>query len=354
MSSSMVSRPVVSIITPTYDHADFIGRCIESVIGQTYPNWEQVIVDDGSKDATADIVAQYRDPRVRLERQSNQGAFELAKTYNHALSLATGELIAILEGDDFWPPDKLATLVPAFADADVVLAYGEAADVGADGQEQGRKSDTARKIQRLPNSVLSNNPVGSATRYMLLTDGRSLISPSTVIIRREALEQIGGFQFVAGLPLTDYPTFLELSLKGKFHFSRNILGYRRRHETSVSIRYAQTIHDMVSDFTLAFLDRHNNEIALSVSERQRIQQDWCATEDRLRFSEGRLLLLQRKWAEARAKFHAALKSKDLKVRLAAAAGSLFSWLHADVELLMKLAGRATLRTARLNTTDQRS
>ena len=350
----MPLRPVVSIITPTYDHADFIGRCIESVLGQSYPNWEQVIVDDDSKDATADIVSQYRDPRIRLERQSNQGAFELAKTYNHALSLATGELIAILEGDDFWPPDKLAKLVPAFDDADVVLAYGEAADVDAGGQEQGRKSDTARKIRRLPYSVLYNNPVGSATRYMLLTEGRSLVSPSTVIIRRGALEQIGGFQFVAGLPLTDYPTFLELSLKGKFHFSRRILGYRRRHETSVSVRYAQTIHDTVSDFTLAFLDRHHNRIDLSSSERQRIQQDWRATEDRLHFSEGRLLLLQRRWPEARAKFHDALKSKDLKVRLAAAAGSFFSWLHADIELLMKLAGRAAFRGARLNATDQKS
>jgi len=324
------------------------------VLGQTYPNWEQIIVDDGSKDATADIVAQFRDPRIHLERQSNQGAFELARTYNRALSLAKGELIAILEGDDFWPSDKLAKLVPAFADSDTVIAYGEAADVDPDGQEQRRKSDTARARGRLANSILSNNPIGSATRHMLFTEGRSLINPSTAIIRRETLEQIGGFQHVAGLPLTDYPTFLELSLKGKFHFSRSILGYRRRHQTSVSIRYAQTIHDVVSGFTLDFLDRNHSAIILSSSEQQSIEQDWRTAEDRLFFSDGRVLLLQGRWAEARAKFRAAWKSKDLKVRLAAATGSLFSWLHADIELLMKLAGRADLRSASLTATDQKS
>lgn len=347
-------EPLVSIITPTYDHARFIGACIESVLGQTYSNWEQIIVDDGSNDGTAGVVSHFCDPRIHLERQSNRGAFELANTYNRALSFANGELIAILEGDDFWPRDKLAELVPVFADPNVVLAYGEAADVDPGGQEQNRKSDTSRARQKLPSSILFNNPVGSATRYMLLTEGRSLVSPSTVVVRRCALEEIGSFQHVAGLPLTDYPTFLELSLKGQFYYLRKILGYRRRHESSVSVRYARTIHNKVSDFTLAFLRRHGRTLRLSSFERQGIQQNWLEAEDRLHFSEGRLLLIQRRWAEARARFQAASNSKDLKVRVAAAAGAVFSWLHADIELLMKLAGRADLRTESVKAAEQKS
>src|SRR6267378_3541577 len=137
-------HPLVSIITPTHNHEQFIGACIESVFRQTYSNWEQLVIDDGSTDTTPNIVSGFRDPRIRLERQANQGPFELANTYNRALSLAKGELIAILEGDDFWPRNKLATLVPAFLDSDVVLAYGEAVDVDARGQAQRNRSHSTR------------------------------------------------------------------------------------------------------------------------------------------------------------------------------------------------------------------
>lgn len=347
-------KPLLTIISPTYNHRDYIGQCIDSVLRQTYSNWEQIVIDDGSTDSTANIVSEFRDHRIRFERQANQGPFELANTYNRALSLAKGELIAILEGDDFWPPEKLATLAPAFVDGDVVLAYGEAADVDATSVEQRTKSCTTRLREALPHSVLFNDPLGSATRYMFLAEGRSLVSPSTVVIRRSALDRIGGFQYIEGLPLTDYPTFMELSLAGKFHYSPQIMGYRRRHQNSVTLNHEGKIYNMVSSFAVRFLDAHQDKLILSSSEREEIKKNWRAAEDRLRFSEGRLLLLQRRWTEARAKFNNALKSKDVKVRLAAAAGFLFSWLHADIELLMKLAGRSDLRTACLNATAQKS
>ena len=313
------------------------------MLQQTYRGWEQIVVDDGSTDNTADIVSTFRDPRIRLERQINQGPFQLGCTYNRALSFAKGELIAILEGDDFWPRDKLATIADAFVDEDVVLAYGEAADVDAKGQQQRTKSHTTRLRARLPHFILFNSPIGSATRYMLLAEGRSLVSPSTVVIRRRVLEQIGGFQSVSDLPLTDYPTFIELSLIGKFSYLPQTLGYRRRHQNSVTIRHARRIHEKVSDFTIAFLDRHADKIALSLSERSDVRQNWRRAEDKLHFSEGRSLLLRRCWSEARDHFRVASMSKSVTVRLAASAGMLLSWLHMDMEPLMKLGGRADLR-----------
>lgn len=336
--------PLVSVITPTYNHEEFVETCIRSVLKQTYLNWEQLIIDDGSSDNTANIVCGFRDPRVRFERQENQGPFELANTYNRALSLAKGELIAILEGDDFWSPDKLAAQVSAFLNGDVVLAYGEAADVDARGVEQRAKSRTTRLRRGLSHSVLSNDPVGSATRYMLLAEGRSQVSPSTVIIRRGALEQIGGFQHVPGLPLTDYPTFMELSLQGKFHYLPQTLGYRRRHQNSVTVNHEQRIHNVVSEFTVRFLDKHQSTIAVSPSEREGIRRNWRQAEDKLHFSQGRSLLLQRNWSGARDHFRIASKSRNFGVRLAASAGFLLSWLHMDIELLMKWGGRADLRT----------
>jgi glycosyltransferase involved in cell wall biosynthesis len=338
--------PLVSVITPTYEHKAFIGPCIESVLRQTYSNWEQIIIDDGSADDTGGVVARYADPRIRYVYQENQGPFELARTYNRALCLAKGELIAILEGDDFWPPDKLPALVPAFFDEEIVLAYGEAADVNPDGREQRKKSFSTRLRVRLPHSVLFNDPVGTATRYMLLAKGRSLVSPSTVLIRRRSLEGIGGFQYASALPLTDYPTFMELSLIGKFYYSRETMGYRRRHQESVTVRHTQAIHENVSRFTMRFLESHRDKIDLSPAQLREIEQSWREGEGMLHFSEGRLFLLRGKWAEARRQFWMVLKSKGFLVRMAALVGLLFSYVHLDIEPLMKLGGRADLRVQR--------
>ena len=121
----MTYQPLVSIITPTYNHEQFIGQCVGSVLAQTYTNWEQIIIDDGSTDNTNEVIKTYNDRRIRYIYQKNVGIWKLNETYNKALALANGELIAILEGDDFWPPDKLEVQVPFFLNTNVVLAFGE-------------------------------------------------------------------------------------------------------------------------------------------------------------------------------------------------------------------------------------
>jgi glycosyltransferase involved in cell wall biosynthesis len=332
----------ISVITPTYNHEPFIGACADSVLAQTHTDWEQVIVDDGSKDQSHQIIAGYHDPRIRYFHQPNQGAFELANTYNRALALTKGDLIAILEGDDFWPADKLKTQVLAFDDPDVVLAYGEVSDVDPGGRKQRTFSRSTSLRKNLSPSIRLNEPIGSATRYMLTAEGRSLVCPSSVIIRRSALEQIGGFQYVSGLPLTDYPTFMELSLLGRFHYSDQVLGYRRRHEKSITANRAREIHENVSSFALAFLDQHADKMAIADPELSEIKGTWRKAEDTMHFSEGRSLLLQRCWADARAHFSRSARSERSSVRLASIAGLLCSWLHCDIERLMRLGGRAKL------------
>ncbi len=62
---SMALDPLVSIITPTYNHENFISECLESVLAQSYANWEQIVIDDGSTDRTAKIVSQFKDDRIK-------------------------------------------------------------------------------------------------------------------------------------------------------------------------------------------------------------------------------------------------------------------------------------------------
>lgn len=102
----MLEKGLVSIITPCYNGAKYIGETIESVIAQTYPKWEMIIVDDGSKDNSAQIVRDYmlKDSRIALVQQENAGS---AAARNNGIRRAEGQYIALLDADDLWEPEFL-------------------------------------------------------------------------------------------------------------------------------------------------------------------------------------------------------------------------------------------------------
>lgn len=96
---------LVSIIMPSYNTAKFIAESIDSVLAQTYTDWELLIVDDCSTDNTDEVVAAYTDPRIKyVKNEKNSGA---AVSRNKALAMASGKWIAFLDSDDLWTPDKL-------------------------------------------------------------------------------------------------------------------------------------------------------------------------------------------------------------------------------------------------------
>ena len=98
---------LISIITPTYNCGKFIGETIESVINQTYENWEMIIVDDCSKDNTKDIVNKYaqNDDRIKYYLLEKNSGAAIART--KAMELANGNYMAFLDSDDLWVEDKL-------------------------------------------------------------------------------------------------------------------------------------------------------------------------------------------------------------------------------------------------------
>ncbi|HVB56314.1 MAG TPA: glycosyltransferase family 2 protein [Candidatus Acidoferrales bacterium] len=335
------SNPLVSIITPTYNHEKFVGACIESVLRQSYQNWEMVIIDDGSTDRTAEVISQYRDSRIRYFYQENQGIEALAHTYNRALEIATGSLIAILEGDDAWPSNKLVAQVPKFHDPDVVLAFGEETDMDVNGRPAKAKSRTGRKRKKLPRPTLFNDPVRSSTGYLLSMHGQSFIPPATVVIRRSSLEAIGEFQYVAGICPTDVPTFLRLSLLGKFHYAQDVLGFRRRHFSSATLRFLQPMSTTPQDFMFKQID--SPELALGEAQREAIKKTWRPRTSTREFATGRLFLIEHRWANARHHFIRAIHPGQPRVLAGAVAGWLLSWVHSDLEGLFRLAGRVPLK-----------
>jgi len=105
--------PVVSVLIGNYNYAQYIGQAIESVLAQSYQNFEICICDDGSTDQSAEIASQYaaRDSRIKLRVQENQGQ---GSALNAAWGMATGDVITLVDSDDIWLPSKLSRIVRRF------------------------------------------------------------------------------------------------------------------------------------------------------------------------------------------------------------------------------------------------
>ncbi|MBA55600.1 MAG: glucosyl transferase [Pseudomonadales bacterium] len=99
------AKPVFSVVVPIYNVEKYIEECIQSVLDQTYSNFEIICVDDGSPDHSLERVQQFNDPRIRIVRQKNRG---LAAARNTGINASRGLYIALLDSDDFWHPTKLA------------------------------------------------------------------------------------------------------------------------------------------------------------------------------------------------------------------------------------------------------
>jgi glycosyltransferase involved in cell wall biosynthesis len=106
------SKPVVSVITPTYNRATVLGRSIESVLNQTYTDFEFIIVDDHSTDNTEELVRSFKDPRIRFVRHTeNRGA---SAARNSGIGIARGEYVAFQDSDTEWLPRKLERQIALF------------------------------------------------------------------------------------------------------------------------------------------------------------------------------------------------------------------------------------------------
>ncbi len=125
---------LVSIITPCYNGSKFISQTIDSVLAQTYPHWEMIIVDDGSKDNSAEIIREYtqKDQRIKLIQQPNGGS---ANARNNGIRNAQGRYIALLDADDLWEPAFLEKQLALMHEHGVSLVYGSYRLIDENSQE---------------------------------------------------------------------------------------------------------------------------------------------------------------------------------------------------------------------------
>jgi len=214
----MENLGVVSIVMPMYNCAGFVAQSIESVLAQTYPYWELLVVDDVSTDSSYAIVEEYakKDARIRLlQNPVNTGA---AESRNYALREATGRWIAFLDSDDLWLPEKLAKQVPFMANNGYHFSYTQYREMDDDG---------------VPTGVLCTGPK-KVTKLMLFA--YDYIGCLTVMYEREF---VGLIQIPNLKRRNDYAMWLKVVKKCPCYLLPELLAeYRVRSSGSVTNRKA--------------------------------------------------------------------------------------------------------------------
>jgi len=177
MESSILKKPLISIITPTYNRATSLPRALESIFDQTFKNWEIIIIDDGSTDTTQEILKKFQEQNknvICIKHDKNKG---VTAARNTGLHEAKGDYIAFLDSDDVWLPQKLEKQLEVFnRSPDIGLVYTGALFINEKGGEQRIKNATVEGY--IYEQEIAFNPIGS---------------PSRVMVKREVFEKVGMF-----------------------------------------------------------------------------------------------------------------------------------------------------------------
>ena len=201
----MQINKLVSIITPSFNSVKFIKQCIESVIAQTYTNWEMLIVDDYSADNSLQILKKYNDKRIQLiELDKNVGASE---SRNVAIRKAKGKYIAFLDSDDLWEPQKLEKQISFMETEDIAFSFSTYQPM----------SDDESKLY----SIIHAPKIVTYSSYLKKT----IIGCLTVVIDRE---KTGGFEMPNIRSSHDMALWLLIMRRGfdAYGLDENLARYR--------------------------------------------------------------------------------------------------------------------------------
>ena len=156
----MNNYPLVSIITPSYNASKYIKETIESVLNQTYQNWEMIIIDDCSDDNSRAIIEEYTKQDIRIRALYNEKNIGAAQSRNRGIELSTGEYIAFLDSDDLWLPDKLKKQIKLMQEENILLSYTSYYTINEEGETISTFS-TKKKVTYL--DMLKTSTIGTLT-----------------------------------------------------------------------------------------------------------------------------------------------------------------------------------------------
>ncbi|MEO3703110.1 glycosyltransferase family 2 protein [Acinetobacter ursingii] len=236
--------PLVSVVVPSYNHEKFLKERIDSIVNQTFQDFELIILDDLSPDNSREIIERYRThPKVSKIVYNEKNSGSTFFQWNKAIfELAQGEFIWIAESDDVAESNFLETLVPVLKnDQEIVLAYCQSARMDSEGKITGSWKDWTDTL-----------PEGKIFEHSFTMDGYEYIekylihkntvpNASAVLFKKDAYKKVGGAeknQKTTG----DWHLWIKIIMNGKVYFSASELNKFRYHEKSVIAR-ATTINE---------------------------------------------------------------------------------------------------------------
>lgn len=229
-----MQRPLVSVVIPNYNYARYLSEAIDSVLAQTYPKIEVIVVDDGSTDESIPKLRQYGS-RIQYIQQKNQG---VAAARNRGIHQSVGELIAFLDADDYWLPLKIERQVEQFIKAPGlgmvhcgVIEFGEVTGVEVI-RLDGQQGDVADELLLLQRSVILGGGSG-------------------LIVQRSILEEIQGFDTRLSTS-ADWDLFYRIARKYRVGFVAEPLVKYRRHRSNMHSNINAMEQDMLLGFHKAF------------------------------------------------------------------------------------------------------
>ena len=225
MSGRHLVGPLISVIIPCYNQAHFLGEAVESVLAQTYPYYEIIVVDDGSTDATSEVAASY--PSVRCVRQRNAG---LSAARNAGVKASRGQFLVFLDADDRLLADALDSGLNCFqSHPECVFVSGHYRHINADGSAR----------FQFPQRQLEIDP------YQTLLQRNYIGMHATVMYRRQIFEIVGGFATSLQC-CEDYDMYLRIVREHSVCRHDRIVAEYRSHEASMSMDAARMLRGVMA------------------------------------------------------------------------------------------------------------
>ena len=215
-------QPLVSVIMPAYNSAQTIGTAINSVLMQDYLNWEIIIIDDGSTDDTLNEIRKFKDARIKVFSQDNQGP---SVSRNYGIKIANGEYIAFLDADDFWEKDKLNLQLQMLCNSEERMGL-----VHSNYYEFDHKRSYLPKPFRYTKML---NLEGNVYESLVI---HNFVATLTVIVKREVFDNIGYFDTSLKAP-EDWDLWIRIAKKYTFGYIPTPLARYRLNPSGISKNY---------------------------------------------------------------------------------------------------------------------
>jgi len=188
----MQSEPLVSVILPTYNRADWLSKSIRSAISQTFSNWELIVWDDGSADHTKEVVQSFQDDRIQYFFDMNRGQ---SYALNQSIKLCRGQFIAFLDDDDEWLPEKLEIqLNVMMEDPNIEVLFTDFYNLNLETKQEGLGFQQCERALKLLDTEPLTDGVYRITRgipeSLLISN---FIAFDTAVIRKSVLQKADGF-----------------------------------------------------------------------------------------------------------------------------------------------------------------